>query len=96
MLPSYFERDFAVQQAAGFLPPEEWIKKPIWGREGNGIQVVDEAGRLVSEKYVPNADEFGNELERYLNDYEAVKHKIAAAEQMIRPELKDAFFAAFL
>ena len=41
-----------------------------------------------------SADEFGNELERYLNDYEAVKHKIAAAEQMIRPELKDAFFAA--
>ena len=57
MLPSYFERDFAVQQAAGFLPPEKWIKKPIWGREGNGIQVVDEADRLVSEKYVPNADE---------------------------------------
>ena len=57
MLPSYFERDFAVQQAAGSLPPEKWIKKPIWGREGNGIQVVDEADRLVSEKYVPNADE---------------------------------------
>ena len=57
MLPSYFERDFSAQQKEGSLPAERWIKKPIWGREGNGIHVVDEAGRLVSEKYVPNADE---------------------------------------
>lgn len=41
-----------------------------------------------------SADEFGNELERYLNDYEAVKRQIDVAEQLVRPELKDAFFAA--
>ncbi len=41
-----------------------------------------------------SADEFGNELERYLNDYEEVKRKIDAAERLVRPELKDAFFAA--
>ena len=40
-----------------------------------------------------SADEFGNELERYLNDYEAVKRKVAAAEKLIAPERKDAFFA---
>ena len=41
-----------------------------------------------------SADEFGNELERYLNDYERVKEKVETVERLIRPELKDAFFAA--
>lgn len=41
-----------------------------------------------------NADEFGNELERYLNDYEEAKQHVAKAERLIRPELRDAFFAA--
>jgi hypothetical protein len=41
-----------------------------------------------------NAEEFGNELERYLADYEEVKRQIDQVEKMIRPELQDAFFAA--
>lgn len=41
-----------------------------------------------------SADEFGNELERYLNDYEALKRQVDAAERLVRPELADAFFAA--
>lgn len=41
-----------------------------------------------------NAEEFGNELERYLADYAEVKRQIDQAEKLIRPELKDAFFAA--
>lgn len=41
-----------------------------------------------------SADEFGNELERYLNDYERVKEKVETVERLVRPELKDAFFAA--
>lgn len=41
-----------------------------------------------------SADAFGNELERYLNDYEKMKKEIDSVERMIRPELKDAFFAA--
>lgn len=41
-----------------------------------------------------NAEEFGNELERYLADYEAVKRQIAEVEKVIKPELRDAFFAA--
>ena len=40
------------------------------------------------------ADEFGNELERYLNSYEDIKAQVAEAEKLIRPELADAFFAA--
>ena len=41
-----------------------------------------------------SAEEFGNELERYLADYERLKKQIAKVEKTIRPELKDAFFAA--
>ena len=41
-----------------------------------------------------SADQFGNELERYINDYEDIKQTIDEAEKLIRPELKDAFFAA--
>ncbi len=41
-----------------------------------------------------NSEEFGNELERYLADYERVKEQVDAVEQTLRPELRDAFFAA--
>jgi hypothetical protein len=41
-----------------------------------------------------SADEFGNELERYLSDFDRVKQEVEAAERLIRPELADAFFAA--
>lgn len=41
-----------------------------------------------------SADEFGNELERYLADYADVKRKVGEAEQLLRSELRDAFFAA--
>lgn len=41
-----------------------------------------------------SATAFGNERERYMEDYEKVKEEIDKVEKMIRPELKDAFFAA--
>lgn len=41
-----------------------------------------------------SAIDFGNELERYLADYERVKQQVSRAEELVRPELKDAFFAA--
>jgi hypothetical protein len=37
---------------------------------------------------------FGNELERYLADFQRIKKMVDNAEKNIRPELKDAFFAA--
>ena len=39
-------------------------------------------------------NEFGDELERYLADYQAVCQTVCEAEKLIRPELKDAYFAA--
>ncbi len=39
-------------------------------------------------------NEFGNELERYLADYQAVCQTVRETEKLIRPELKDAYFAA--
>lgn len=41
-----------------------------------------------------SAEEFGNELERYLADYDQLKREIDAVESTLRPELRDAFFAA--
>jgi len=37
--------------------------------------------------------EFGNELNRYLNDYAAICTTVDEVEKTIRPELRDAFFA---
>ena len=39
-------------------------------------------------------NEFGDELERYLADYQAVCQTVREAEKLIRPELKEAYFAA--
>ena len=41
-----------------------------------------------------NALAFGNERMRYMEDYDKLKEDINKVEKMIRPELKDAFFAA--
>ena len=47
MLPSYFARDFTPDKLAG---GSAWIRKPIWGREGAGIEVLDRQGvRLVKD-----------------------------------------------
>ena len=37
--------------------------------------------------------EFGNEVEHYLSDYEHICQEVQEAEKLVRPELKDAFFA---
>lgn len=41
-----------------------------------------------------NAEEFGNELERYLNDFQELSDEVRDVEPMVRAELRDAFFAA--
>ena len=41
-----------------------------------------------------NALAFGNELERYLGEYQELRKRVEAIERDIRPELKDAYFAA--
>ncbi|WP_218587664.1 glutathionylspermidine synthase family protein [Selenomonas ruminantium] len=47
MLPSYFARDFSPEKIAANAA---WIRKPIWGREGAGIEVLDRQGvKLVKD-----------------------------------------------
>ena len=46
MLPTYFERDFVPERASS------WLKKPIWGREGSGIQLIDKDGLLAGKKEI--------------------------------------------
>lgn len=41
-----------------------------------------------------NALAFGNEIERYLGEYAELRQQVDAIEHGLRPELKDAFFAA--
>lgn len=50
MLPSYFERDFNYSTKGKF------ICKPIWGREGNGIYVIND-GRKILEKCIDNQED---------------------------------------
>ena len=38
-------------------------------------------------------NEFGGEMARYLSDYINLRHTLIKAEKLIRPELKDAYFA---
>ncbi|MGI6243381.1 MAG: glycosyl hydrolase 115 family protein [Prevotella sp.] len=64
-----------------------------WNQVGlHGKQ--DEQGWSPVHNTPFNADEFGNELERYLTDYDNLKKQIEKVELTVRPELKDAFFAA--
>ena len=55
MLPSYFEEDieYGIRQNQG----EKWIKKPLWGREGLGISVVDEKGNIQISRDDINTDD---------------------------------------
>lgn len=41
-----------------------------------------------------NAEEFGNELERYINDYHAVSQSVDKAAELVDDRLRDAYFAA--
>ena len=41
-----------------------------------------------------STSEFGNELDRYLERYAAVAKTVGEVERLVRPELKDAYFAA--
>lgn len=44
---SYFQRDFRL----GDQPEDsEWIRKPIWGREGHGIDIIDGRGQRIKKK----------------------------------------------
>lgn len=50
MLPTYFERDFVPERASS------WLKKPIWGREGSGIQLIDKDGLLAGKKEIEDEE----------------------------------------
>ena len=56
MLPTYFEQDFyaAVNESS---PNKLFIRKPIWGREGKGIAVVDCRGNICQEKHPLDPEE---------------------------------------
>ena len=44
---SYFERDFKL----GDMPEDsQWIRKPIWGREGRGIEIINGRGERIYKK----------------------------------------------
>ena len=55
MLPSYFEED--IERGMKEHPCSLWIKKPLWGREGLGITVVDRDGNIqISREDIASED----------------------------------------
>lgn len=72
------------------------IRKP----EFMGFNQVELNKKIYSRGWSPvqdtefSAGEFGNELERYLNDYENIRAKADDIARSLRPELRDAYFAA--
>jgi len=48
MLPSYFEDDFNIYNKNN----DNFIKKPIWGREGKGISIIDKDNNVIEEKLI--------------------------------------------
>ena len=48
MLPTYFEDDCDIGKKK--YPDQLWIRKPLWGREGLDISVVDGSGRIQFQK----------------------------------------------
>ena len=56
MLPSYFETDFNEFDAIR-KGEQEWIVKPIWGREGSGIKVIDSNKNILFTKEIDADDE---------------------------------------
>lgn len=50
----YFQRDFDMKQ---FAEDSEWIRKPIWGREGRGIEIINGKGEILSTKNVEDPEE---------------------------------------
>lgn len=50
MIPTFFERDFVPERASS------WLKKPIWGREGSGIQLIDKDGLLAGKKEIEDEE----------------------------------------
>lgn len=72
------------------------IRKPEfmgWSQVGLDAKRYDRGWSAVQNTEW-SADEFGNELERYLADYDRLKQEVAAIEKLLRPEQQDAFFAA--
>ena len=50
----YFQRDFCL----GDMPEDSsWIRKPVWGREGRGIEIIDGKGQVIYHKNVEAPDE---------------------------------------
>ena len=50
---SYFQRDFRL----GDMPEDsEWIRKPIWGREGRGIEIINGRGEKIYKKKIDEDD----------------------------------------
>ena len=97
----FLEREFGLEVAAQLQPVMQeayrlaYIRKP----EFMGWNQVELDKKKYTKGWSPvkNTDfsltEFGGELDRYLESYEAIKEILSEVEPMIPQERKDAFFA---
>lgn len=101
-LANWLEQQFGKAAGEALLPAMiefyrlTSIRKPEfmgWTQvELNKKIVYRGRSQAIDTDFNPSA--FGNELERYLAQYQAVSKKVAEAKRLVRPELHDAYFAA--
>ena len=101
-LQNWLSTQFGEQVGQQLLPvmKEYYRLVAIRRPEFMGWSQVELDKKMFKKGWSPVQDtdfsmvEFGGEMDRYMADYETIKQQVAAIEKTVRPELKDAFFAA--
>jgi glutathionylspermidine synthase len=88
MLPTYFEHDMSGDV---FKLSKKWIKKPIWGREGKGIIVVDNTNSLIMEKEIDNPEEVIQRTPKTCI-YQKFVNQIKLPTKVDDPNINDGYF----
>ena len=88
MLPTYFEQDAKLDPSN---KEKRWIKKPIWGREGNGITVVDNNNNLILVKDL-DAPEEVVQREPKTCIYQEFVDQVRFQTETDDPDMKDGYF----
>jgi glutathionylspermidine synthase len=75
-LPTYLEADWFQEQGRSF------VKKPIFGREGDTVEIFNEAGQKQLEDAYKSYEEYGFVYQQYV-DLPIVKANIAGTEKAV-------------
>lgn len=99
-LQSWLTRQFGTEAAAKLIDPLSQYYRLVAVRRPEFMDFSRQQAPSKSNRNGDggvsdtefNAEEFGNELERYINDYRAVCEKVKSVEQLISDGRKDDYF----